>query len=217
MLRFTGQENLRLLIIRAKGPLLRAAAAVATGAVFFLLLPLSYSFSRSRVRSLLAATPQRVHRVETAQLRQKPKVQPKPKEPRRIRSQLDRQQQLQGSRFRLDLSLAGGDGGGAAVTQQDSGVIYRTGQVDTPPVRRRAVMPAYPVRARREGIESSVKLELLIDEHGRIRRIRFLKCLPNWGFEAAVRDALQQWEFAPAKLRDLPVRCWAELTIDFKL
>lgn len=194
-----------------------ALGAVVFTLLLFLLLPLMYRFSRARARALLVGDSRQLHRIHTAQLQQKKKPVPEKKQPRRIRMRSRDRQLRTGSRFQLDLSLAGGDGGGAALQQDDGKMIYTTGQVDTPPVRRRAGLPRYPGRARREGIETTVKVELLIDEQGLVQRVHFLKVLPGWGFEEAVRRAVRSWRFAPARLNNMPVRCRAELSIEFRL
>lgn len=59
--------------------------------------------------------------------------------------------------------------------------------------------PKYPSTAKRKGIELEVKVDFIIDKQGNVRDITFHpKNNANY-FRAAVRAAVKQWKFEPAK------------------
>lgn len=71
-------------------------------------------------------------------------------------------------------------------------------QVATPPQVLSRVLPEYPRRARRQGIEGLVVLEAILDQDGKIEEeITVLQSVPLLD-EAAI-TALRQWRFTPAR------------------
>ena len=59
--------------------------------------------------------------------------------------------------------------------------------------------PEYPSTAKRKGIELEVKIDFIIDKQGNVRDITFHpKSNANY-FRSAVRTAVKQWKFEPAK------------------
>jgi TonB family protein len=62
-----------------------------------------------------------------------------------------------------------------------------------------APAPKYPSTAKRKGIELEVKVDFVIDKNGSVRDIKFHpKNKVNY-FRAAVRSAIEKWQFEPAK------------------
>lgn len=200
-----------------KNKVVTLCGALIMSCLFFMLLPLMYSFSRKKIGTLLDTNKNRTHQIHATKVKKKKEKIPKEKKLKKIEHLMQRSKNLSANRFKLDMSLAGGVGNGALINGNENKLIYREGQVDIPPIRRKAIMPVYPIQARQEGIETSVQLELLIDEFGKVSKVRIIRCLPNWGFEHSIKDAVLKWEFSPAKIKQLPVRMWAILTIDFKL
>ncbi len=191
--------------------------AIIMSSLFFMLLPIMYSFSRKKIHTLLETNISKTHQIHATKVKKKKQQIPKEKKLKKIEHLMQRSKTLSANRFQLDMSLAGGRGNGALINGNENKLIYREGQVDIPPIRRKAIMPVYPVQAKQEGIETSVQLELLINEFGKVSKVRIIKCLPNWGFEHSIINAVLKWEFSPARIKQLPVRMWAILTIDFKL
>ena len=72
------------------------------------------------------------------------------------------------------------------------------------PTFKRKIEPIYPEQARRAGIEGVVQLETLIDENGRVRKIKVLKS-PGHGLEKAAISALSKSQFHPGLVGGKPV------------
>ncbi len=75
------------------------------------------------------------------------------------------------------------------------------------PTFKKKIEPKYPDQARRNGIEGTVQLEILIDENGRVRRVKVLKS-PGHGLERAAIAALSKSKFNPGVIngRAVPVK-----------
>jgi len=133
----------------------------------------------------------------------------------------------------LDLGLEGGgegmavaSGGGGKGNGAGSGVgngvgsqrfIYQPGQVDQDAQPDKIVDPPYPRRAKEDGVEASVQLRLLVDEHGRVEQIEVLGAPPGYGFDNALKNSSQQWRFKPAHLGGVPVPQWVQMPYTFHL
>jgi len=75
------------------------------------------------------------------------------------------------------------------------------------PTFKKKVEPKYPDQARRQGIEGTVQLEILIDENGRVRKVKVLKS-PGHGLERAAIAALSKSKFNPGVIngKAVPVK-----------
>lgn len=82
--------------------------------------------------------------------------------------------------------------------------VYELSQ--TPKFKTR-VEPEYPPEAREKGVEGTVQLELLIDERGKVRKIRVLSKVGH-GFEKAAVTAAIKSLFEPGRMngRAVPVK-----------
>jgi len=74
----------------------------------------------------------------------------------------------------------------------------------------------YPEEARREGLEADVKLELLVDEEGRVAEVKVMRPAGNGFDEAAVRAA-RGLGFSPATRGGRPVAVRIPWTLKFRL
>ena len=74
----------------------------------------------------------------------------------------------------------------------------------------------YPEEARREGLEADVKLELVVDEEGRVAEVKVLRAAGNGFDEAAVRAA-RGLAFSPATRGGRPVPVRIPWTLKFRL
>ena len=72
------------------------------------------------------------------------------------------------------------------------------------PSFKNKIEPKYPEQARKAGIEGVVQLETLIDEDGRVRKIKVLKS-PGHGLEKAAILALSKSRFHPGVVNGKPV------------
>jgi protein TonB len=77
------------------------------------------------------------------------------------------------------------------------------------------VPPAYPQDAFVKKVQGTVELEIVIDENGRVVRVRILRSIPL--LDAAAVACVQQWVFAPAQRGGRPVAVSARAPIGFFL
>lgn len=77
------------------------------------------------------------------------------------------------------------------------------------------VAPVYPALARQQRISGDVKIDALIDEHGRVTSMKVVSG-PVMLYQAA-QDALRQWKYRPATLNGEAVSMHLLVTIQFKL
>ncbi|MCP4676328.1 MAG: energy transducer TonB [Deltaproteobacteria bacterium] len=75
------------------------------------------------------------------------------------------------------------------------------------PTFKKKIEPKYPDKARRDGIEGTVQLEILIDENGRVRKVKVLKS-PGHGLERAAIAAVSKSKFHPGVIngKAVPVK-----------
>ncbi|MDT8391876.1 MAG: TonB family protein [Lentisphaeria bacterium] len=92
-----------------------------------------------------------------------------------------------------------------------------TGDIDQPPVEITGLNPSYPEIARRRKIEGDVRVELLIDEAGRIDRMTILSVSGHPAFRQAVLEMADTWRFTAPRHRGKPVKVRAVKTIQFQL
>jgi protein TonB len=78
-----------------------------------------------------------------------------------------------------------------------------------------SVPPAYPQMARTQRVGGDVKIDALIDEHGRVTSMKVVSG-PIMLHQAA-QDALRQWKYRPAMLNGEAVSMHLLVTIQFKL
>lgn len=84
------------------------------------------------------------------------------------------------------------------------------------PIRTHGPAPAYPPIAKEERIQGRVVAKTVITTEGTIESVEIIESLGE-EFDAAVRDALKEWRFEPAKLDGEPVDVHYHLTFNFKL
>ena len=118
----------------------------------------------------------------------------------------------------------GGHGGGTGTgvgsgsgTSTASRFVYNPGETDTDPRVVTSGDPAYPRRAREDGVEPRVELRILVDERGRVEQVEVMGAPAGYGFEAVLRTAVQQWRFQPATKGGVPVRTWVSQGYQFRL
>jgi len=74
--------------------------------------------------------------------------------------------------------------------------------------------PVYPPLARSQGVEGDVTLDALIDETGRVTRVRTVSG-PGLLQEAAA-DTVRQWKYKPATLDGNAVTMRVTVTVKFR-
>jgi TonB family protein len=75
---------------------------------------------------------------------------------------------------------------------------------------------AYPEAARRQGLDGDVRLEILVDETGRVTRVKLVRPAGN-GFDAAAERLIRKHRFRPAQKAGQPVAVWIPWTYKFRL
>ena len=78
------------------------------------------------------------------------------------------------------------------------------------------VIPNYPIEMRRAGIEGRVRVDILVDREGKVKRVLVLDT-DNAAFADAVRDAVRRWHFVPATASARREHRHAYLTVRFLL
>jgi len=96
-------------------------------------------------------------------------------------------------------------------------MVYQMGQVDQDAATDRIQDPAYPRRAKEDGVEATLELRILVDERGRVEKVEVMGAPPGYGFEAALESASRQWRFRPAQLGGVPVPEWVRMPYSFHL
>jgi protein TonB len=86
---------------------------------------------------------------------------------------------------------------------------------EVPPVLRRRVDPVYPALARQAELEGTVGLLIVVDGSGSVESAEVVSSIP--GLDEAAVAAVLQWEFEPARQRDVPVRVRIFQTVRFQL
>ena len=75
----------------------------------------------------------------------------------------------------------------------------------------------YPELAKMAGIEGKVVLDAQIDENGDVIATRVVKSLGPTGCDEAAARAIRAVKWNPAYQRDMPVKVWITITVEFKL
>lgn len=91
----------------------------------------------------------------------------------------------------------------------------------TPPVFNAAYLrnppPHYPLIARRNGVEGTVTLKVLVDAAGVPASVSVEKTSGSAHLDHAALDTVQAWRFVPARQGGKPVEAWVLVPIVFRL
>ncbi len=98
---------------------------------------------------------------------------------------------------------------------QPVGPIHITAEV-VAPVGIDRPAPRYPEVARRLGVHGDAVLEAVIDEEGRVTRVRLVRD-PGFGCGEAALDAVRGWRYEPARLNGRRVAVYLTIKITFRL
>ena len=94
---------------------------------------------------------------------------------------------------------------------------YEEGAVDQPPSVAIQVIPEYPQRARRMGVEGRVEIRLVVDSEGKPQACTVHTAEPAGYFEEAALTAALKTRFLPGKLRGFPVNTLVHISFVFVL
>lgn len=98
----------------------------------------------------------------------------------------------------------------AATPQEYSEPIYSAAYLNNQP-------PAYPLTARRRGIEGTVLLRVEIHAHGHCQHVHVKRSSGHEVLDRAAVEAVRQWRFVPARRGSQAVSAPVEVPITFKL
>jgi len=87
---------------------------------------------------------------------------------------------------------------------------YNAAYLSNPP-------PAYPLSARRRGIEGTALIHAEVSPEGLCLRAELKKSSGAEALDQAALDAVRKWRFVPAKRGSQAVAAWVEVPITFKL
>lgn len=83
------------------------------------------------------------------------------------------------------------------------------------PVVLKRVEPVYPPKARRDGVQGTVVIKVLVDEKGQPAEVRVVKSVA--GLDNAAVAAVARWTFTPAKKDGQPIAAWVMVPVKFEL
>jgi TonB family protein len=113
---------------------------------------------------------------------------------------------------------AGSDPLTFAITAREPGESPAPRKIEgkvVPPRIIEKVAPKYPSQVKKEAKSGTVTLQIVIDETGAVSKVAVLKPSEP-AFDAAAREAVQRWKYAPATLEGKPVAVYATITIVFR-
>ncbi len=113
-----------------------------------------------------------------------------------------------------------GEGSGAGIGPGEGGGTgggpYRPGSGVEPPRLLKEVRADYTEEARRGNVSGEVVLEIVVRRDGSVGDVRILQRL-GAGLDQRAIQAVQQWKFAPGRMKGVPVDVVVEVAVDFKL
>jgi protein TonB len=99
--------------------------------------------------------------------------------------------------------------------QVEEGPIHLTAEMSRPrPLQ--PILPKYTEIARRAGLQGSVIVQAVIDEHGRATDVRILRGLPM-GLDRSAVEAIERCPFEPARIGSRAVKVYFNLTVNFTI
>ena len=96
-------------------------------------------------------------------------------------------------------------------------IRFDMGEVDKKPSGISTIQPAYPLRARRRGIEGRVTIKFLVDREGNVHDLAIIDARPANIFEKTIRNTVPKWRFKPAIKDGKKVETWVQTTVKFQL
>lgn len=77
--------------------------------------------------------------------------------------------------------------------------------------------PKYPSIARKRGYEGTVILEVLVDEKGKVKKLRILSSSTHNLLDKAAMKSVRRWSFEPATQGSAAVAMWVKVPVSFRL
>lgn len=77
--------------------------------------------------------------------------------------------------------------------------------------------PRYPMLARRNGIEGTVRLKVLVTQDGRAAQVLVDQTSGSPALDSAALEAVRKWQFVPARRGQEAIESWVLVPLVFKL
>lgn len=107
---------------------------------------------------------------------------------------------------------------GALFASSCTTVVNRVESPAVMPVVKKSVEPEYPLAARKDNIEGTAVLDMLVRKDGNVGQTRVHRSSGSDELDAAAKDAARRFEFAPAMdAKGNPVAVWIRQPFSFKL
>lgn len=112
-------------------------------------------------------------------------------------------------------------GTGPAAKNVPRTLPQNSGESNTPPQFGAAYLnnpkPAYPVSAKRIGMEGTVMLKVLVSRQGTALRVEVAQTSGHETLDKAAAEAVKNWRFIPARKGDSPMEEWVQVPVAFHL
>lgn len=122
----------------------------------------------------------------------------------------------------FDFGLGGGAEAGmgeatAALLDEVGGKVVDESAVEVAPQAVERGPPAYPSRARAQGVGGRVTLSFVVDVDGRVQDVVVVEAEPPGIFDEAAVEAVRAWRFEPGLDEGAPVAVRVRQTLRFEL
>ena len=102
-------------------------------------------------------------------------------------------------------------------TPQASGDAVATAPASFNAAYLRNPAPRYPLVARRNGVEGTVRVKVLVTSDGRPAQVQLDQTSGSSALDAAALEAVREWRFVPARRGEERIESWVEFPVVFKL
>jgi protein TonB len=77
--------------------------------------------------------------------------------------------------------------------------------------------PRYPLIARRNGVEGTVRLKVFVGKDGKPAQVQLDQSSGSAALDSAALDAVRGWQFVPARRGQEPIESWVVVPVVFRL
>lgn len=77
--------------------------------------------------------------------------------------------------------------------------------------------PRYPLIARRNGVEGTVRLKVFVSKDGKPAQVQLDQSSGSAALDSAALDAVRGWQFLPARRGQEPIESWVVVPVVFRL
>jgi protein TonB len=107
--------------------------------------------------------------------------------------------------------------GSAATANLKNDFVFESYELDQAPRPIVKAPPAYPFRAREQGIEGVVQVKILVNADGSVGQVLIMEARPRDTFDDAVLAAVPNWRFEPGVIGGKRVTAWVVTALRFQL